>query len=407
MEAKTAGRVTKLLQHYKKDVEKELHNILTFWLRFCVDNEKGGFYGQLDNNNKVVTGAPKGSVLNSRILWTFSAAGSFHDNSGYITLATRAFEYISNNFYDNEFGGVYWMIDVDGRPLDTRKQIYALAFCIYGMSEYYAATQHKPALDMAIALFNTIEERSYDNNYKGYFEAFARNWGPLDDVRLSAKDANEKKTMNTHLHVIEAYCNLYKVWPGALLREKITALLEVFDAYMINKSSGHLELFFNEQWQVKPDVISYGHDIEAAWLLQQCAEIIGDDLWISVMKAHAVTISKAAAEGLDSDGGLWYEYNPQEKKLIKEKHWWPQAEAMVGFFNTWQIRGDEGFLHQSYNNWLFTKQYIIDNKHGEWYWGVTGDHEVMAGQDKAGFWKCPYHNARACMELIKRINKVN
>jgi mannobiose 2-epimerase len=395
-----------LLQQYKADMRQELGNILGYWMMYSIDEAKGGFYGKIDNSNIPEADAPKGLVLNARILWTFSSAMLLQPDEQFGQMAERAFNYIEEFFFDKEYGGVYWMVDAQGAPLNTRKQIYALAFCLYGVSEYYAATKNSAALNLGVELFNVIEEHSYDIVYGGYFEAFARDWQPLDDLRLSAKDANEKKTMNTHLHIIEAYCSLYKVWPDALLKQKIIELLEIFDQYMFDENSGHLNLFFDEQWNVKPDVISYGHDIEAAWLLQECAEIVGDEHWITVMKQHAVSTAIAAAEGLDADGGLWYELEPAKNHLVKEKHWWPQAEAMVGFFNAWQLTGDKTFLQKSNQAWQFTKKHIIDDVNGEWFWGVDGDHNIMPGQDKAGFWKCPYHNARACMEILKRVSGI-
>jgi mannobiose 2-epimerase len=220
---------------------------------------------------------------------------------------------------------------------------------------------------------------------------------------LSAKDANEKKTMNTHLHVLEAYANLYKVWKDEKLKSSIKKLLQNFIDHIVNKDSGHLYLFFDEDWNVKGEIISYGHDIEAAWLLLEVAEIIEDENLVRAVKGIAVKIADAASRGLDVDGGLWYE--KEDGKLIKEKHSWPQAEAMVGFFNAWQITNDEKYLQYVSNNWQFIQQYIIDKKKGEWFWGVNADHSVMEGQDKAGFWKCPYHNTRACLQLINRINE--
>jgi mannobiose 2-epimerase len=212
--------------------------------------------------------------------------------------------------------------------------------------------------------------------------------------------------MNTHLHVIVAYACLYKQWPDELLRNRIVGLLEIFDEYMIDINTGHLVLFFDENWKEKPDVISYGHDVEAAWLLQQCAEIINDDNWQNKMKKHAIQITNAAMEGLDKDGGLWYEYDPEKDLLIKEKHWWPQAEAMIGFFNAWQVSGKADYLQLSLSSWSFVKQFISNREGGEWVWGVNEDHSVMKGKDKVGVWKCPYHNSRACMEIIKRIQKL-
>jgi mannobiose 2-epimerase len=388
---------------YKKEVENELHSILSYWMNNTIDEINGGFFGKVDNQNDIYTTAPKGSVLNARILWTFSAAYNFTKEEKYLSIASRAFEYMRDHFIDAIYKGVYWTVDFEGNILDSKKQVYSLAFCIYGLSEYYAATREKKVLHITQQLYNAIEEHSYDAKHKGYYEAFARNWDEAHDLRLSAKDANEKKTMNTHLHIIESYANLYKVHPSEELKNRIVELLELFDMHFIDYKTFHLRLFFNEVWKEKPDVISYGHDIEAAWLLLHCAQTIQDAEWIRKYRSHAIKIADAAAEGLDADGGLWCEYKPLQKVFIKEKHWWPQAEAMVGFFNAYQISDNEKYLQHSLNSWQFIKQYMIDKKNGEWFWGIKEDHAIMQGEDKVGLWKCPYHNARACLEIIKRI----
>jgi len=400
------------LHQYKKEAEQELDAILRYWIEHAVDNIHGGFFGKIDKDNVVHTTAPKGAVLNARILWTFSAAYNHTKTRQYLSIATRAFEYTRDHFIDKDHGGVFWTVDYTGNMLDPKKQVYAIAFCIYGLSEYYAASKNNEALKLAVELYNTIEMHSYDDAFKGYLEAFARDWKEAEDLRLSAKDANEKKTMNTHLHIIEAYANLYKVHPSTGLKNRINELLELFDVHFIDHKTFHLKLFFDEAWNEKPGLISYGHDIEAAWLLQQCAEVIGHDEWESIYKHHALKIADAAAEGLDEDGGLWYEClqplkgsNSQLLNIVKEKHWWPQAEAMVGFFNAYELSGNKAWLQYSRNSWQFIKQCIVDIKNGEWYWGVTEDYSVMQGEDKAGLWKCPYHNARACLEIINRINK--
>ncbi|MEP6682271.1 MAG: AGE family epimerase/isomerase [Parafilimonas sp.] len=390
------------LQNYKNETEAELAAILNYWMKYAVDNNSG-FYGKINNENEADKQAPKGSVMHARILWAFSSAYNFCGDERYISTATRAFNFIKEYFADKNFGGVFWTVDANGNMLDSKKQIYALAFCIYGLSEYYAATKDEEALALSVSLYNSVEEYSCDAINKGYFEAFKRDWQEAFDMRLSAKDANEKKTMNTHLHIIEAYANLYKVYKNEKLCKKIIELLELFNAHFIDHKTFHLKLFFDEAWNEKPGVISYGHDIEAAWLLQQCAEIIQNELWIEIYKNHAVKIANAAAEGLDKDGGMWYEYEPLQNKLVKQKHWWVQAESMVGFFNAYQITNDEKYLQHSLNGWQFIKVHIKDNKNGEWFWGVKEDYSIMANEDKAGLWKCPYHNSRACLEIIKRI----
>jgi len=386
----------------KSELTAELDSILNYWSKRTIDDQNGGFIGQIDFNDHLIAHAEKGSVLNARILWTFSASYTTTKNENHKKLAERAFEFLAAYFYDTQFGGLFWSINEDKTPKDTKNQIYALAFAIYGLSEYYAISKEERALEMAKNLYAKIQEHSYDPVNKGYFEAFTRNWQPIEDLRLSAKDANEKKTMNTHLHIIEGYVNLYKVWKDEKLLQDIVELLETIEKYFINPETGHLHLFFDENWKEKPDVISYGHDIEAAWLLQQCAEISGNGTLIANFKKYAIQIAEATKEGLDSDGGLWYEYDPEKKKLILEKHWWPQAEALIGFYNAYQLTGKEDYLDIVYKVWKFTKKHMIDHQNGEWFWGVYEDYSIMK-KDKAGFWKCPYHNSRACLELINRI----
>jgi len=353
---------------------------------------------------------------------------------------------------DGENGGAFWSLYASGHPLNDRKQIYGQAFLLYGLSEFFRASGEPAALQEAIALFRLIEQHSFDSRRKGYYEAFTRNWQQPEDLRLSEKDANEQKTMNTHLHVLEAYTNLYRSWPDDLLRQRIQDLLTVFDRYIINKDSGHLRLFFNEEWELRSTIVSYGHDIEAAWLLQEAAEVIKDSSWIAQTRTRALQLATAAAEGLDSragldssdgldshsgldsSGGLWYE--KEGDRLITEKHWWTQAEAMVGFLHAWQISGEKIWWQRSVDTWNFVQQYIrapatrAPAAHPpaaypaaahrpaahpsaappaageEWYWGVLADHSPMPDKDKAGFWKCPYHNSRACLEIIRRLTSV-
>ncbi|MEN9907353.1 MAG: hypothetical protein RLZZ540_494 [Bacteroidota bacterium] len=390
-------------KNLKTELTTELDNILEYWSKHTIDSKNGGFIGQIDSNEFKNFEAEKGSVQNARILWSFSSAYQITKNEEHKRLANEAFEYIINHFYDSEFGGIFWSIHPDKTPKDTKNQIYAIAFMIYGISEYYAISKDKRALEYSIALYKKIKKHSYDPIQRGYFEAFTRDWQPIEDLRLSDKDANEKKTMNTHLHIVEGFANLYKVYKDEILKNDIVELLEVIETHFINKETGHLRLFFNENWIEKPDAISYGHDIEAAWLLQQCAEITEDQELIERFKKYAILLTDATIEGIDPiDGGLWYEFDPKKNKLITEKHWWPQSELIIGFYNAYQLTNDQKYLNVVLENWEFVKKYILDKQNGEWIWGINADYSLMP-KDKAGFWKCPYHNSRACIELIHRI----
>lgn len=394
------------LEEYAADLQIELQNILNYWHHFTVDHQYGGFAGKVGNNNTADLSSDKGAVLNARILWSFSAACNDHPDHTWLEMSDRAFDYITDHFIDHEFGGVYWTVDHTGRPADTKKQVYAIAFTIYAFSEYYAASGSAAAKEYAVSLYKDLVKYSYDTVNGGYFEAFSREWKDLPDLRLSEKDANEKKTMNTHLHVLEAFTNLYRIWPDEGLKAKIIGLLDDFHIRITDPDSGCMTLFFDEEWNRRSAVISYGHDIEASWLILEAAEITGEEDWIARSKELAVRMAQSCLSGLDADGSLWYENDQENHHLIKEKHWWVQAEAMVGFFNAWQLTGDEEFLKISIRNWNYVKNNILDKDNGEWFWGRLENGELMPGEDKAGLWKCPYHNSRACLEIVKRIIQI-
>jgi len=398
------NHLTEELSAYRTEMSEELQSILDYWMKYVPDELHGGFVGRIDHDNKIDPFAPKGSVLNSRILWSFSAAFLQTNRKEYLEVAERAFEYLLANFFDEEYGGIYWTVDYKGNPLDTKKQIYAQAFAVYGLSEYYKASQNKVARLTAINIYYDIVGNSYEKKHGGYIEALTREWKESDDLRLSEKDENERKSMNTHLHILEAYANLYRIWPDEKLKEEIKELIHLFLDHIISKETHHLNLFFDDEWNVRSKLISYGHDIEAAWLIPEAATIIEDKMLLQQVNNRTILLTNAAAKGLDADGGLWYEFDIEKRKLIKQKHWWPQAEAMVGFFNAWQVSGDEKFLNQSINSWHFIQKYIKDNHNGEWKWGVHDDHLTMTNEDKVGIWKCPYHNSRACLEIMKRID---
>ena len=401
------NNIVSLLHLYRQQMIEELRAIMEYWILVTVDGKEGGFYGKIDHNNVIHRQADKGAVLNSRILWAFSAANNLERNIDISIMADRAYQYLADHFIDKEMGGLYWTVDHKGNPADTKKQTYATAFGIYALSEYYKNNPKEIVRTQAIDLYKSLLAHAYDSEYGGYLEAFARDWSEMPEIRLSAKDANEKKSMNTHLHVLEAFANLYSIWPDIDLKNKIGELLGIFHKYIIDPGTFHLLLFFEKDWKVKSSLISYGHDIEAAWLLLEAAEIIGHKEYTSLYRLVGPQMAKAASGGTDNnDGGLWYEYDPAADHWIRQKHSWPQAEAMIGFFNAWQITGDENMLQLSLNAWNFTTKFIKDPVLGEWVWGIHEDYSIMNEEDKVGVWKCPYHNSRACMEIIKRIDSV-
>lgn len=393
------------LTNFKQALETELQDLLSWWSTHTLDQQLGGFYGKINNANQAIN-SPKGLVLNARILYTFSSAYLLKPKATYLEIADRAYNYLADFFQDRKNGGFYWSLTPEGQPLDTKKQVYGQAFAIYALAEYYKVNKSETALNLAQSTYQLIEKHSFDKVNSGYIEAHAQNWQATDNLRLSEKDQNDKKSMNTHLHIIEAYANLYLVWPNNQLKTAIQRLLSNFKNHIIHTKTGHLQLFFNMDWEVKSTLVSFGHDIEAAWLLLEAAEIINDKEEIQDFKILALKMADAASRGLHQNGGLAYELDPINQHWINEFHWWPQAEATVGFFNAWQISGNENYLNATFKVWNFIKNHLKDNKNGEWFWGLHEDHSIMKNEDKAGFWKCPYHNGRACIEIIKRINKV-
>lgn len=394
------------MQSLPAAVEHELlSNILPFWLRYSIDAEFGGFRGQVSNDLKTDPRADKGLILNARILWTFSRVYDVYRKEEFRSAAQHAYEYLLRHFYDDLYGGYYWMVDYKGAPVDTRKRVYGQAFVIYALTEYHRATGDRRALEMAIETHRLIEKISYDRVNQGYFETYERDWELAGDQRLSEVDMDEKKSMNTHLHVLEAYAALLRQWNDDTLRGRLRELLDLFRHRIINQSNHHLLMFFDEKWEPRSDHISYGHDIEASWLLVEAAQALGDESMLSGLRETSVRMAQAVLdEAIDADGGLLYEANANGL-IDTDRHWWPQAEAVVGFLNAYQISGEEHFLKAAERSWAFIDKYIVDHRNGEWFWKVSRIGVASKDKYKIDPWKCPYHNSRACLEVLQRLRK--
>lgn len=393
------GREITHMKGFRTELE---NNILSFWKDKMVDEEYGGFYGKMDMSNRIHRTADKGAVMIFRVLWTYSAAYRVLGNETYRDMAERAYLYGRDFFMDTVHGGVYWTVDYRGRPADRKKQLYAQAFALYAITEYYRITKEAEALTFAMELFEQIEKGA-DRNFGGYVEAFAEDWMPLSDMRLSEKDQNVEKTMNTHLHIMEAYSNLMRIHPVPRVARALKMLVDTFITKIYNSKSGHLGLFFDKNWQKTSNVVSFGHDIEAAWLLQEAVDVLDDSALIERFHPISMALADAASEGLLSDGSLAYERH--NGSIDAERHWWVQAEAVVGFSYMEQLCPQQGFKEKSERVWEYIKDQLVDAEHGEWYWSRLADGSINKCDDKAGFWKCPYHNGRMCLELIENFEK--
>ncbi len=394
------------LQTLRREVIDELQkNILPFWSTRMVD-PRGGFYGQIDAREQLHPEADKGAILNARILWAFSAAYRVLRCPEYLTMATRAKDYFVARFIDSEYGGVYWSLDCEGRPKDTKKQFYAIGFAIYGLSEYARATGDREALDQAVRLFECIETHALDHEHNGYIEAMTRDWHPIADMRLSDLDANYPKSQNTHLHIIEPYANLYRVWKDKRLEKALWNIIGIFTDRILNPETHHLDLFFEMDWTRGAGRLeSYGHDIECSWLIHEAALVLGDPAVLAKVEPVVLEVARASEKGLRPDGSMIHEANLDTGHVDDDLHWWVQAENVVGWFNVWQHFGNEDALDKALRCWDYIKLNIIDSENGEWHWSRHPDGTLNTVDDKAGFWKCPYHNSRMCLELYERLGE--
>jgi len=396
------------IETFQKRVRSELYeNIIPFWQKYTVDEEFGGFAGHVGRDLVKDKHAGKGLILNARILWTFAAMYRFDNKPEYLELAKRAYDYLNRYFLDNKFGGVFWMVDYRGQCADDSKKIYGQAFYIYALAEYYLATKDAGALDRANEMFELIEKHSFDKVNTGYCEVCNRDWSVAEGARLSDKDMNEKKSMNNHLHVIESYTNLYRCEHKPVVAEKILGLINNFTKHIIDRKTFHFNHFFDELWRPKSDSYTFGHDIEGSWLLYEAAEILERPAIKKAVADIALEMAEVVLkEGIDKDGGLLYEGRGGQI-INSDKEWWPQAEAVVGFLNAYQLSGREEFFKAALNCWDFIERCIVDREGGEWFMKTSWDGTPNLTDYKVGEWKCSYHNTRMCIEVINRLSAIS
>ena len=355
--------------------------------------------GQRDHENNLVPEANKGIILNTRILWSFSAIAGFSGDAKTKQLSVRAYNYLYDFFQDKKYGGVYWELNADGTSVRRKKQVYAQAFAIYGLSQYYLLTKEETAKIWAISLFKLLEQHALDGKNEGYIEAFQEDWSVVEDMRLSEKDQNAAKTMNTHLHVLEAYTLLYHIYPDSKVKKSLENLINLFLDRFLTKN-GHFHLFFDKKWQLLSSTISFGHDIEAAWLLIEAAKVTENTELLQKTEKIALIVAKTfLKEGYIEGKGVLNELNKNNNKIDKDRHWWPQAEALVGLLYAYEIDKDIVYKTAILDIWNFIKNNIIDYKNGEWFFRIDDNNQAYVNEDKLGMWKCPYHNSRALLKF--------
>lgn len=375
-------------------------NILPFWMQHSIDPD-GGFYGSLTREGKPIPDAPKGGVLNARILWSFSTAYRMYGEKAYREMADRAQRYFIDHFMDKQYDGVYWLLNADGTPRDTDKQSYGCAYAIYGLSEHFRATGNTESLEKAIEIYRTMEEKICEPKKDGYIESFTRKWGTPRKLGYDGA-GKATKTMNTHIHVLEAYTSLYRVWKDKGLEERLTRIIGLLTTHLYNPQTHHLILYCNSDWENLDDIDSYGHDIETSWLLTEAAEVLGnEDIYARCKQIAIDMVDTALREGVNRLHAMMYEKDKDH--IRRDASWWCQAESVVGCVNAWQLTGQEKYLEQAASFWHFIKTYMIDREHGEWFRTVLEDGTAQVREPKASMWNCPYHNSRMGFEIDSRL----
>lgn len=388
------------MQLLAEEIKEHLElKILPFWMRMK-DEENGGFYGEIDYDLSINKFADKGGIAIARFLWTFSSAYRVLRKEKYLKVADSLYDFLKKHLLDQEYGGIYWMVDYRGNPKDQRKHIYAQSFALYALSEYYRVTQSEEVLQIALEIYDLIERMGYNEDSNGYFEEFDRHWNLVPNEMLSEHGVIADMTMNTHIHILEAYTNFYKAYPKEKIRLRLEKLLEIHYEKIYQPSTKFLHVFFDSEWRPLVDTKSFGHDIEASWLIDKALDAISlkhpryDAMVIDI----AYNIANCA---VDEDGSVINE--ELAGNIDKTKVWWVQAEAMVGFLNAYERTGDARFVESIKELWNYIQNYVVDTRaHGEWFWSVD-DKGVPMKRVIGGPWKTSYHNGRFCLEFIERV----
>ena len=379
--------------------EHLLHTIIPFWKNLR-DNEHGGYYGWLGYDLALDKKAVKGCILNSRITWFFANAYTLLKDESLLDEAKHGFAFMKDYCFDKENGGIYWSITYDGKPEDTTKHTYNQAFCIYALSSYYEASKDEEALAMAKELFHIIEEKCTDE--VGYLDAFDREFHLIENDKLSENGVIADKTMNTLLHVFEAYTELYRVSKDTEVKKRLEWILDTIADKIYNPKLHRQEVFFDKNYNSILDLHSYGHDIETAWLLNRGVDVLGEEAYQKkmgpIIDDLTAQVYKVAFDGHSLA-------NECEKGVVNtHRIWWVQAETVIGFLNGYQRNPEKKeYLEAAKSEWQFIKDYVIDKREGsEWFWEVDENGKPYPDRPIVEPWKCPYHNGRMCIEVIRR-----
>lgn len=381
------------------------NNLIPFW-NGMKDEKNGGFYGYADSEGKPDKTSVKGVILNSRILWFYSSAYMLFHKPELLEMADHAYRFLVDFCLDSQYGGVYWSVNYDGTVCDDTKHTYNQAFAIYALSAYYQACKRKEPLNFAYVLYRVIEEKCRDNN--GYLEAFRRDFTPSSNEKLSENGVLAERTMNTLLHVFEAYSELYRADPFYEVGDSIRSILRLFENKIYDPEKQICDVFFDLNYNSLIDLESFGHDIETSWLLDRGCDILEDKAYQKEMQSMINGLAEAAYRNAFDKVQNALNNEREGNSIDRQKIWWVQAESVVGFYNAYQKNPQKSeYLQTAEKIWEFIQSHVVDPKSGEWLESIPADHEPDPKQPLVHPWKCPYHNGRMCMEMIQRLSKAS
>lgn len=391
---------------FREALEQELHQgILPYWTRRVFDPESGTFTPRIDGNNRIDPNGTHSIILQTRILWTFAAVTRLIRGKQYLPYLDAALSTLEKHFLDRRYGGFYWSLESDFSILDDAKRSYGQSFAIYAYAEAYLATGREELKTRASDLFLLLDEKGFIEDQGAWHEGFSRAWDPLDDVRISPDDPLEIRSTNTHLHLMEAFANLYRIWPDPLLKNRIHTLLSVFLQKIYHPEEHYFRTFFDDHWHPTTKIYSFGHDIETVWLMLDAAQTISDPVLVQSCEQVLIEVADHLMhKGIDPKFGGIYQLGKQGAVHDTDKHWWPQAEALIGLTRAASLTGNDRYLKQAMEIWNYVTQTFIDREGGEWFFRVDRFGEPYYFEDKAGPWKCPYHTSRAMMETARLLS---
>lgn len=376
-------------------------DLVPFWLAL-LDRFHGGHYTRMDERGTIDRKAPKSTVFVARLLWFLSTVGRALGHAQCLEQAARTQSFLLTRLRDGAHGGLFWSVTHEGRPADTVKHLYAHAFGIYGLSAHAIATGNAESLGAAKELFVLLESRLRRPD-GCYAESFDAAWRPIEDRRIAWHGGVATITANAHLHLVEAYTTLLRAWPSAGPRAALHDLVRLMLDRFVKPDGTGLHPALDGALEPLPGPPSYGHDIEASWLLEAAGDALDDPALRQRLRTVAAAMAQAAATGGQlRDGGFLSSPVRADATTLPPRVWWVQAEAVVGLVNAAQRGANRDMMSRAEAAWRFIERAMIDRERGDWFEAVDADGRPIPGRLKVGPWKEPYHQGRACLEIARR-----